>query len=978
MDTSRAAYSLGQEAISTLNSSSVLIVGLDGVGAEAAKNLLLAGCGSLTLVDATVASLADLATHAFLEPADVGAPRAQRCRDALAALCPSSSVVALATASSALDAAALGAFGAVVVAGGTPLAEQLRLDAACRAAGVPFVAADVRGLAAQVFVDCGAAFTVVDSDGEPSIQHRVASISSAAAGSVLVAEGGHHGLADGDWVAFSEVEGMVELNGSAPRAVRVVGPFGFEIEDTTAYSAFADGGKGYFVQVKQPTTVAHAALAAALDAPLFAGGESDDAATIAQQQLLHAAFKALHAFAAAHGGAAPSPSAAGEIDELVASAGTGASFDEGALRAFARTARGGVAPLAALVGGVAAHEAIKALTHIGTPLAQFRYFDALDCASEADDGDLAPEGNRYDGQVMALGRATVARLQAMRTLLVGAGACGSETLKSWALMGVGRIAIADGGVVRPHNLAGQCLYRAADVGAPKASTAARALAAMNPGVSIDAHDAHALSATEAAPFDDALWGSLDAVCAAVDTVEGRLYLDQRCMYFQKPLLVLGKEGTKGSTQAVLPFVSNSYGATRDAPTPSYMICTLQNFPSKIEHTMAWTIEQFGARFDGDIASLAAFVDAEADEAFIATVEAGGLLEVLRRIKGLIAMVPSGGWLDCIAWGCETFHEMFNCRIKQLLHNFPSDQLTSDGAMFWSGKKRCPAPLDFDAADPTHIAFVVAVAQLRAANFGLDVAAAMGDDAATQSAIVAAAAKLAPFVPKDGVKIAATDAEAKKMADAEAEKPKEWDTDAMARAAIAALPSREALRKTLGEVSSGLAPTAFDGSAAATAHGDFVTACANLRARNYGIVEVDAFTAWRIAAKVIPSLITTAAATAALGCLELVRLATHGRKGESDGLYRGLDPARFRSSWVNLALPLFAAAAPVPCDTVTHRTWTWSTWDRIELPSPMTLKALVEYFEETYGVEVEMVSSGVCILYTFYQPRKKVEARMPME
>jgi len=134
MDTSRAAYSLGQEAISTLNSSSVLIVGLDGVGAEAAKNLLLAGCGSLTLVDATVASLADLATHAFLEPADVGAPRAQRCRDALAALCPSSSVVALATASSALDAAALGAFGAVVVAGGTPLAEQLRLDAACRAA----------------------------------------------------------------------------------------------------------------------------------------------------------------------------------------------------------------------------------------------------------------------------------------------------------------------------------------------------------------------------------------------------------------------------------------------------------------------------------------------------------------------------------------------------------------------------------------------------------------------------------------------------------------------------------------------------------------------------------------------------------------------------------------------------------------------------------------------------------------------------
>ena len=45
---------------------------------------------------------------------------------------------------------------------------------------------------------------------------------------------------------------------------------------------------------------------------------------------------------------------------------------------------------------------------------------------------------------------------------------------------------------------------------------------------------------------------------------------------------------------------------------------------------------------------------------------------------------------------------------------------------------------------------------------------------------------------------------------------------------------------------------------------------------------------------------------------------------------------------------------------------------------MTLEELIEHFEEVYGVEVEMVSAGVCILYTFYQPRKKVEARMPLE
>ena len=113
------------------------------------------------------------------------------------------------------------------------------------------------------------------------------------------------------------------------------------------------------------------------------------------------------------------------------------------------------------------------------------------------------------------------------------------------------------------------------------------------------------------------------------------------MYFQKPMFECGKDGTKGSTQAVLPFISQPFGATRDAPEPSYMICTLQvcggslvvarnsevvapplslslfpslfngslkrsssssflappaslvsqNFPSKIEHTTQWSVDR---------------------------------------------------------------------------------------------------------------------------------------------------------------------------------------------------------------------------------------------------------------------------------------------------------------------------------------------------------------------------------------------------
>ena len=49
-------------------------------------------------------------------------------------------------------------------------------------------------------------------------------------------------------------------------------------------------------------------------------------------------------------------------------------------------------------------------------------------------------------------------------------------------------------------------------------------------------------------FDDAFWDSLDGVINALDNVNARLYVDSRCVYFQKPLLESGTLGTKCNTQ----------------------------------------------------------------------------------------------------------------------------------------------------------------------------------------------------------------------------------------------------------------------------------------------------------------------------------------------------------------------------------------------------------------------------------------------
>jgi ubiquitin-activating enzyme E1 len=57
-------------------------------------------------------------------------------------------------------------------------------------------------------------------------------------------------LEDGDFVTFTEIQGMVELNGCGPRKVSVKGPYTFSIGDTTPFGEYKTGG--IFTQTKMP------------------------------------------------------------------------------------------------------------------------------------------------------------------------------------------------------------------------------------------------------------------------------------------------------------------------------------------------------------------------------------------------------------------------------------------------------------------------------------------------------------------------------------------------------------------------------------------------------------------------------------------------------------------------------------------------------------------------------------------------------
>src|SRR5687768_12029598 len=101
----------------------------------------------------------------------------------------------------------------------------------------------------------------------------------------------------------------------------------------------------------------------------------------------------------------------------------------------------------------------------------------------------AEELERYARHIVLaeVGGAGQQRFKAARVLVVGAGGLGAPVCLYLAAAGIGTIGIVDDDAVSLSNLQRQIIHRSDRLGAPKVDSAAEALAALNPHVTVTAH-----------------------------------------------------------------------------------------------------------------------------------------------------------------------------------------------------------------------------------------------------------------------------------------------------------------------------------------------------------------------------------------------------------------------------------------------------------------------------------------------------------
>jgi molybdopterin/thiamine biosynthesis adenylyltransferase len=121
-------------------------------------------------------------------------------------------------------------------------------------------------------------------------------------------------------------------------------------------------------------------------------------------------------------------------------------------------------------------------------------------------------------------------LKSARVLVVGAGGLGSPALLYLAASGIGRIGVIDADTVDESNLQRQIIHRSDTIGRPKVASAAEAMRALNPHITVIPHETR-LDESQAALLAD-----YDLILDGCDNLDTRYLVNRLCHAAGKPLI----------------------------------------------------------------------------------------------------------------------------------------------------------------------------------------------------------------------------------------------------------------------------------------------------------------------------------------------------------------------------------------------------------------------------------------------------------
>ncbi|OQS55725.1 UBA1 [Ecytonucleospora hepatopenaei] len=658
---SRQLYVLGHEAMKKMLNMTILIIGADGLGQEIAKNVILAGVNKVFIYDTTTVEERDLGAGFYFKTKDIGKTKAESVLDELKNINKYVKV----EMTDKIDNDFLLKTNIVVSVNQTN-SFNLEKNSILRKAGVKFVMANSRGFFSQLFVDYNH-HLCMDKTGEALSHGMINSIiqeDTEANNQFLVhlADGSKHSMDEKDKIKlvgkykteFVEIEAEI---------TSVINKQEFTIAKPLVLSAkhkeqepsfYLKNSEIHFdfEQFKTPFEIVHNSLEECISdrnkIVKYEYTTEDD---------MHKMF----------------------LEDILKEDISTISFRE----EFKNSKNTLIAATCSVLGGFASQEIIKGATGKFVPLNQFFYHYTEGLYNKQGEKRTG-ENKRYEDLIKLIGAEDFKKLASSKIFLVGAGAIGCENMKNFVMTGLckdGKLHVTDMDNIEKSNLNRQFLFKEKDVGMHKSSCACKNACSMNE----DYEEERCISYTTAVKqetenvFSDTFFDKVDLVSNALDNIQARMYMDERCVSLKKPMVDAGTLGTKGHVQVVVPFQTESYGSSSDAEQDTIPLCTIRSFPNSIEHTIEWALAEFKNIFEGE--------DGEVSKEY--TLD------------------------ELVIYGLYLFNLYFNKTIAKQLSIHPPDHVTEEGLPFWLPPKKLPHPFVFDVEDQMHVDFVLTTVKILA-------------------------------------------------------------------------------------------------------------------------------------------------------------------------------------------------------------------------------------------------------------------------
>ncbi len=1008
---SRQLYVLGYDGMREMMRKRMLIVGLDGLGQEIAKNVCLAGIKCVDLHDERTVSISDLETGFYLNHDSVGLRMDEAVIGGLRGvnkyvemnvvktfLTENTSEIKnndrvvdhkIAAINNEKRIEEVVAGYELVVFVNQPFELSVRVNNICRARNVKFIIAETRGLFSRVFCDF-VEHIVLDVNGEPGARGIMSYIDEM--GVATIVEGTSHGLETGDVVMIDELKYEVVVISNLQ--LRLIGYTSTECRHGVD-----------FEQVKQPVSVKFRSLSECIK-----DEQNENIVCLDEFErnfAVHRMFNGVY-----------------KSDE-----------NSRLKNAFEASAGIQISPMCSVVGGFAAQEAIKAMSGKFMPLRQFFYFNVFDlldlieeynsnnsccnrdsnnsccnndsnnscCNNDSNNSCCNNDSNNsccnndnngnissYYGHSMTklFGEKVFERIRKIRVFLVGAGAIGCENIKNFVMCGIGsagKIHVTDMDLIEKSNLNRQFLFNAADVGTLKSEAVARKAVRMNKEYEnrIKSYAFPVGIETENV-FSDAFFHEIDIVVNALDNVESREYMDDRCVLHKVPMFDAGTSGTKGHVQCVIPYLTESYRSAQDPPVKDVPTCTIRLFPFTIDHAISWAVELFKKLFSSDITKIKDYLSelGETCNILVKNNEKGGIdkingkeinnriiekannnendgsTKIVEDVKDFNDVEENPAELAreapvtvelCIKKAISLFVNLFSTQIQDFLNSFPADAVNENGIPFWSPPKRIPTPIAFNINDKIHIIFVETCANLYAECFG--VRKITHNEVLLYLENILNLCEPSPITFPDNATSIIT--------------PRcvEYDKDSW--------------------------------------HADFIYAATNIRARNFSIREQTRHYIKGISGKIVPAIATTTAIVSGLTVFEIIKLAiksennqmykrnvneniSHKRISTDNssesynadnykGKFNNYENISYKNSFLNLSIPFLARVDTIPPlikkYIVKGKEVSYTLWSVIEIPD-LTLGEIIDRLSKIWDKNVSALLIGSRFIYWDAQEKYK--------